>query len=532
MFSIKNMDAIKYINDLKLKYRSEIIDAVITDPPYNISRKNNFTSIGRAGIDFGPWDSGFDQSTWINEIAPLIKKGGSIIIFNDYKNFGEIAQTLECLGFEIKDLLRWIKPNPMPRNTERRYVTDFEFAIWATKPGLKWTFNKPKEKPYLRPEFVHSVVTGGSKRIHPTQKSESLFDEIIKIHTNEGDLILDPFMGSGTTGASSVKLKRSFIGTEIDKKYFDFALDRLSKINLKNIKDEVVLRSPLYYLGDKYKLLPQIIDYFPTRIKTFYDVFAGGATMIANVNAEFFVYNDIDKHLVNINKVIKNNNFNDIETEIRKTIFKYKLLAGNKGDKQTNKENYNRLKFDFNNLNNKDTDEGIYMLITLIVYGFNSQIRFNSNDDYNIPIGKQDLNENRMSVFKKFHSAMKSKEIAFHCLDFNLFFEKIPKNIHKNDFFYFDPPYLISNATYNLIWNEKKEIELLYLLDKLDKMNIKWALSNVLESKGKTNKILEEWILKNNYNVIPLNFNYKNSNYQRSKFSKDREVLITNYVNK
>jgi site-specific DNA-methyltransferase (adenine-specific) len=131
-FTIKQENCIEFIKELKNKGSSEIFDAIITDPPYNISKENNFKTIGRSGIDFGPWDYGFDQSTWIREVTPLVKKGGSIIIFNDYKNFGEITSVLEECGFEVKDLLRWIKNNPMPRNTTRRYVTDYEYAIWAT----------------------------------------------------------------------------------------------------------------------------------------------------------------------------------------------------------------------------------------------------------------------------------------------------------------------------------------------------------------------------------------------------------------
>lgn len=150
---IYNMDCLLLIK--KMIEQNFKVDMILTDPPYNISRKNNFHTIGRNGIDFGKWDKEFDQTSWLTNIHKIIKNGGSIIIFNDWRNLGLIAQKLEKEGFIIKDILRWIKPNPMPRNTTRRYVTDYEFAIWATHHKGKWTFNKKPNKAYLKPEFVH-----------------------------------------------------------------------------------------------------------------------------------------------------------------------------------------------------------------------------------------------------------------------------------------------------------------------------------------------------------------------------------------
>lgn len=116
----------------------------------------------------------------------------------------------------------------MPRNVSRRYVSDCEFAIWAVRKGAKWTFNKLSSKPYLRPLFKSSVVSGREKLPHPTQKSLSLMQELISIHTHLGDFICDPFMGSGTTGVACGLLGREFCGIEKDKAYFDLAKNRLS----------------------------------------------------------------------------------------------------------------------------------------------------------------------------------------------------------------------------------------------------------------------------------------------------------------
>jgi DNA modification methylase len=198
------------------------VDLVLTDPPYNIARNNNFNTMGRAGIDFGEWDKNADILTYIAGAFRVLKPGGSFVVFNDWKNLGDIAKESERVGFETKDMLRLKKTNPMPRNRDRRYITDFECAIWFTKPGAKWTFNR-LDPNYQRPEFVKSVEKG----LHPTQKNLSLMEDLIQIHSNKGDTVLDCFMGSGTTGVAAKNLHRDFIGIELDPTYFQIAQQRI-----------------------------------------------------------------------------------------------------------------------------------------------------------------------------------------------------------------------------------------------------------------------------------------------------------------
>jgi len=205
------------------------VDLVLTDPPYCVSRdyQLGFSNMGRSGMNYGEWDYNFNQKEWIQLCAPLVREGGSMVIFNDWKNLSYMVEVLEENGFLIKDLIRWEKSNPMPRNVNSRYVMDFEVALWAVKGKKKWTFNKPADVPYLRPFFRTGVLLGGSKRIHPTQKSLEVFSSLIQIHSNPGDMILDPFSGSGTTALACRNLGRRFIGSEIDKEYFDKAVERL-----------------------------------------------------------------------------------------------------------------------------------------------------------------------------------------------------------------------------------------------------------------------------------------------------------------
>lgn len=207
-------------------------DHIITDPPYVISQKNNFNTLKnkRTGVFFGEWDQEFDVTNWIKKYTPLIKENGSLIVFCSYRNISFIISEIEKCGFAVKDFLQWKKTNPMPRNVERRYVQDTEFAIWAVNKKGKWTFNKPKDIPYLRSIFQTSIVSGKEKTNHPTQKKLELMQSIIKIHTNKNDLILDPFMGSGTTGIAAIKENRNFIGIELNKEYFSIAKKRFQEL--------------------------------------------------------------------------------------------------------------------------------------------------------------------------------------------------------------------------------------------------------------------------------------------------------------
>jgi DNA (cytosine-5)-methyltransferase 1 len=223
-----NGNAFSVLDDLQ--QRNMQVDHIITDPPYNISKNNHFSTMktaNRTGVDFGDWDKEFDLISWIPKAEKILKPGGTFIIFNSYRNFTPIIEALESCGIIVKDILKWVKSNPMPRNINRRYVQDTEFAIWGVKSKKPWVFNLPQNKKYLRAEFHTSTVSGNERVKHPTQKSLKLMETIISIHTNKNDLIFDPFMGSGTTGVASIRLKRNFIGIELDKNYFEIAKKRI-----------------------------------------------------------------------------------------------------------------------------------------------------------------------------------------------------------------------------------------------------------------------------------------------------------------
>jgi len=185
-------------------------------------------SAKRQGVDFGEWDKNFDLTSWITDYEKILNKNGSMIIFCSYRFISKIIEALENCNLVVKDVLEWRKSNPMPRNISRRYVQDTEFAVWAVKKGAKWIFNKPENKSYLRAQFIAPVVAGKERTKHPTQKSLYVMEQLVQIHTNPNETILDPFMGSGTTGIASLKNNRKFIGVELENEYFDLCLNKLA----------------------------------------------------------------------------------------------------------------------------------------------------------------------------------------------------------------------------------------------------------------------------------------------------------------
>lgn len=223
---IYNEDCLEGMNGIE----DVSVDALITDPPYNIARDNNFKTMGRAGIDFGEWDKNFNMTSWIPYAISKVKKGGNIVIFTDWKAISPIVRELESLGCDIKDMLRIEKSNPMPRNRDRRFITDYEIAIWAVKKGGKWTFNRLSET-YERP-LIKTKVTPKSEKInggHPTQKNIETMEWIVERLTNEHDVVFDPFMGSGTTAVACINTSRNYIGFEMDEGYYNIANNRISE---------------------------------------------------------------------------------------------------------------------------------------------------------------------------------------------------------------------------------------------------------------------------------------------------------------
>lgn len=296
------------------------------------------------------------------------------------------------------------------------------------------------------------------------------------------------------------------------------------------------LRSPLFYVGDKYKLINQLINLFPSEIDDFYEPFVGGGTVFLNIKAKKYHLNDIDKNLINIHKFLIKNSKNPkiFFKSVEKVINKYNLSRSYKRDiipdllknecKKTyfarfNKKGYEKLKVCVNNYKKNDP----LILYILLIYGFNRMLRFNGSGKFNLPVGNVDFNKNVVNALNSYFDFVHNKEITITSGDFKKFFSE--KKYFKNDFVYFDPPYLITASEYNKFWNEKSETDLLKLIDNLNKNSIKFALSNVTHYNGRKNNLLIKWMEK--YKIHKIKSNY--INYHNNSKKQIKEVLITNF---
>jgi len=243
-----------------------------------------------------------------------------------------------------------------------------------------------------------------------------------------------------------------------------------------------------------------------------------------NTTAKKTYCNDNLIFLIEMYKAFQNHSVEEVLLHIEKRIFEYRLSLVNEAGYKNLREFYNQKKHPLD-------------LFVLIAYSFNHQIRFNNDHQFNNPFGRErsSFNQTMKQNLEMFLHKLKHADIEFTCHNFRDFdFSRFG----ANDFVYCDPPYLITTGTYNdgrrgfTGWNKAEEISLLELLDRLDKRQIKFALSNVLEHKGKSNEILKQWLEKNpGYRINFIDHHYSNSNYQTANRDKNAslEVLITNY---
>ena len=219
---------------------ADSVDLILTDPPYNLGnfmqrrnanlqnmRKNFFASAGWDNLEFEEWLKLMDD--FFKESARVVKKGSSMIIFMALTKAETIIRLAEQYGFYYKTTGIWHKTNPMPRNMNLHFVNSTEAWVYFTYKKRTGTFNNDGA---ILHDFVETPVTPNSERKygkHPTQKPEKLIQHFVKILSNENDRILDPFMGSGTTGVVAQRMGRNFTGIELNEKYFKIAQKRIQK---------------------------------------------------------------------------------------------------------------------------------------------------------------------------------------------------------------------------------------------------------------------------------------------------------------
>lgn len=299
------------------------------------------------------------------------------------------------------------------------------------------------------------------------------------------------------------------------------------------------LRSPFFYVGDKFKLLPAILPRFPETINRFVEPFVGGGSVFLNVAAKRFLLNDVDANLIALHRHLldqaarEDDWLRGLETAIRR----FGLSRSFREDvvppelkrqypktyfAKFNKAGFEALR-DAYNAGDRTGKEALDDLFLLLVYGFNRMLRFNGKGNFNLPVGNVDFNANVENALHGYFDRVRGRDIRFSSLDFREFLTRTDPT--PDDFVYLDPPYLIAESEYNKIWKPEDDRDLMRLVDDLHARGVRFALSDVTHYRGRTNGPLLEWIGK--YHVVDVKSNY--INYHDNAEKSIREVLVTNW---
>lgn len=290
--------------------------------------------------------------------------------------------------------------------------------------------------------------------------------------------------------------------------------------NIKVSSTKKYIKSPLNYIGGKYKLLDQILPLFPKNIDTFVDIFSGGANVGINVKAKEYIFNDMNNRINEMFRYFQTQPPVKLVQQIEERIDEWELSKTNEEAFLAFRKYYNK------NPNPLD-------LYVLSSFSYNYQFRFNNSMEFNNPFGRNrsHFSENMRNNLLNFTTKLQTLSATFS----DSFFEEFDfSNLTNKDFVYLDPPYLITTGSYNdgkrgfSDWSEIQEKELYRVLKFLSERNIKWALSNVIFHKGKTNELLLNFIKNEDYFVTELSYNYNNSSHNTNR-GESVEVLVTNY---
>lgn len=284
-------------------------------------------------------------------------------------------------------------------------------------------------------------------------------------------------------------------------------------------------QGPIAYQGNKRRLMPQIAPLLkPTRV--FIDLFCGSGTVGLNAPAEKVLFNDVNKPVIDLLKYLASTPFDELHESVSVVAKKYDLPWRAEGRMPEGtiqahiKPGFLKMRDDYN------AEPSDLLLFTLMLYGFSKQIRFTKTGKFSNPSGDNDFNLNAQKKVRDFQKRAKEIDAKFLAWDFAEFTPFIQKDPVM---YYADPPYLITTAIYNNVWNVNREQELYDFLDKKHVDGDFFAFSNAIEIKGEKHELLIDWLAKRDYTVHELEINYSSSSYQRNNEHPTREVLITNY---
>ena len=295
-----------------------------------------------------------------------------------------------------------------------------------------------------------------------------------------------------------------------------------------------MIKSPIFYMGNKYDLLDDLLAYFPKKetVSEFIDLFGGSGVVSINVPYEKITYNELNHNITNLLKMLIETKPKEIINHIKHRVAEFDLPPKGVGKIDNEYSKYKKNYLNFRKFYNKQKLKNYLDLYTLTYFSFSNLIRFNGKGEFNMPFG------NRCYLFGEhdinieiFYNVMNKKSVSIKNEDAFKILENIKEN--NGQFIYLDPPYSNTMAIYNESrafggWNIEHDNKLFQELNRLNELGIKWAMSNVLENKGIKNTHIEEWANNNGYKIIE--FHDKEYSALGKGNANTREVLIINYV--
>ena len=293
------------------------------------------------------------------------------------------------------------------------------------------------------------------------------------------------------------------------------------------------IKSPIFYMGNKYELLPNLLTYFPKKetVDEFIDLFGGSGVVSINVPYENITYNEINHNITNLFKMLIETKPNEIINHIKHRVIEFDLPQKSVKKKDNEYSKYKRNYLNYRKFYNKQKPKNYLDLYTLTYFSFSNLIRFNSKNEFNMPYGHRSFLSDEHDInIELFYNIMKNKNVDIQNKDAFEILYNITEN--KGQFIYLDPPYTNTMAIYNEKragggWGLDDDHKLFDELDRLDKLGVRWAMSNVLENKGIKNEHIESWAIRGGYKII----DFENKTYSAlgKGNAESREVLIINY---
>ena len=564
------------------KLQEKSIDMIFADPPYFLSNDGITCLNGKmVSVNKGEWDKskGFYEDVkfhkkWLKECDKVLKDDGSIWISGTYHCIHQITYILLSMGYYIINEVIWFKPNAAPNLGCRCLTASHETLIWAKKnKKSRHTFNYDIAKEINGGKQMRSVweiaTTPKSEKLkgaHPTQKPLKLMERLIRISTNSGDTVLDPFCGSSSTGVMANKLDRKYIGIDISEEFLEISksrieevsegqlelnLDFINTININNtneknlikVEEDMIIKEAkpvLKWAGGKAKLIPIFEERYPKelidgKINTYIEPFIGGGavlfSMLSKYNFGRVVINDINSELILTYKVIKEspeelinildkcqNKYNELKDLEEKQLYYYEIR---------DKFNEVKGKLNYDIIDDKAIEHAAYMIF-INKSCFNGLYRENKKGGFNVPFGKKE----KLNCYDR-ENIMAVSQVLKNAIILNGDFEGIIKYVDENTFIYMDPPYRPLNATSNFNdyskepFNDETQIRLAKFYDELSKMGAKIMKSNSdPKNTDENDEFFDE--LYSNYNISRISAS-RSINSKGTGRGKVSEILITNY---